>query len=119
MAFDKYIFRNRSERIIFWTLVTMFLVTVVTVPISIAKKMTAQEKKRQAKLEAKENLNDTAWEIELKPMATNKNKRLEEFTDTVRFENKKVNRIGVEFILNARLPGKTRAYRSNKYRQTV
>ena len=66
------------------------LVSLVSGSLCKAQEMTEREKTREMAKLAKEELNGTVWEVTLKPMATNKNKKLTELADTLRFEDKRV-----------------------------
>lgn len=69
----------------------LFLCNITICQGAEAKKgpISAEEKRALTKL-AKEELNNSVWDIELRPMANNASKKLKKTPDTLRFQDKKI-----------------------------
>lgn len=69
---------------------SIILVCAIARPSWAEKGLTKAEEKAKALAEAKKELDNTSWKIELKPMATGKGKPKGSEEDTLRFVNKQV-----------------------------
>lgn len=70
--------------------ISIILFCGIAGPIRAEKGLTEAEEKAKTLVEAKKELNNTSWEIELKPMATGKRKPKKSEKDTLRFVNNQI-----------------------------